>query len=548
MKQYKDCPPEATIAKIESILAHNNIKVKITKLNNGYFYSCRVDICNNKLKKMEIGTNGKGMNEKYALASGLGELMERLQNGILLSKFDNGSECFRNHLNNYEKHNKPNLHDFYSVMEHHTTKMPIEEIIHKNGSSGMCAGNSAKEAITQGICEIFERFVIKEIYEKKLSLPTIPLDFFKGSELYKRICSLLKQNPNLKIIIKDCSLNCELPVVGVIMIDTENQLYNLHLGSDCNPIVATERCFTELFQNTKYFFGNHYEFTNSPDKTEFLKTTCYNSGSWPISIFNDKSPFSFSQNSLFYSGKIENDLEYCVKVLKKMGCNLYVRDNSFLGFPAYNVYVPEMSVLKRIQPKRDLIDFFNFSRIGILSEKELQEFANNVDNNYLTIKEEDEIIGIRKYFPYNVNCDLLKLDLDLFIALLMYRVKKYDRFVFYMKIYLKDKNEAEYVYFYAAYNFVLLHRVQNENIELVTSVLTKCYGKELAEEVINDMIKPEEILKYYKFPSYPDCSKCKLRKECRVDDIVKICIDLHQKEIIANIDQGRLAEVFDFDI
>ena len=426
--------------------------------------------------------------------------------------------------------------------------MALTEIIKNNGSNGMCAGNSAKEAITQGICEIFERHVIKEIYFKQLSLPTIPIDYFKGSELYGKICGLLKQNEKLKIIIKDCSLDRGLPVIGVLIIDTENQLYNMHLGSDCNPIVAAERCFTEMFQNTRNFYSINYDFSTIPDDVDLLKTVCFGGGNWPISIFNDKSHFTFSPNTPFYSGNIENDLEYCVNVLKRMGYNLLVRDNSFLGFPTYYVVVPEMSVLKRFQPNRDLIEISKFSRIDILSENELYELASFLDNNYLTIKKENEIIGIKKYFPYNVNQDLENLDLNLFMALLMYRTQKYDRFIFYMDNYLKDKDKEEYVYFYAAYNFTLLYRVQRQDLELVTSILQKCYGDELAKDVIDDLINPDEVFKYYKFPSYPDCSKCKLRKDCRVDDVVQICVDLRKKEIAANIDQGKLAEVFDFEI
>lgn len=426
--------------------------------------------------------------------------------------------------------------------------MSLEEILLKNGSSGMCAGNSAKEAITQGICEIFERYAIKEIYEKKLSLPTIPLDFFKGSKLYKKICNLLKQNPNLKIIIKDCSLNCGLPVVGVIIIDTKNQLYNFRLGSDCNPIVAAERCFTELFQNSRNFIGNYYKFSDIPTKYDLLKTIHDASGIWPVSIFKKETQFSFNPTSIFYSKKIENDLKYCVNIIKKLGGNLYVRDNSFLGFPSYYVVVPEMSVLKKVSTQNDLIDFIKFSQINVLSELELHKLATNMDNNYLAISNEEYFISIKNYFPYNSNIDIQNLELDFFIALLMYRTKKYDRFVFYMHKYLKDKDRKEYVYFYAAYNFVVLYQIQKQNLESVIYILSKCYGEELTKEVIKDLINPNKIFRYYKFPSFPNCSKCKLKKDCRVDDVVKICVNLHEKELVANIDQSNLDDVFNFDL
>lgn len=94
MKTYKECSPEITIAKIESILAQNGISIRIKKSNNGYFNSCRVDIVNQRLKKMGLGTNGKGMNDNYSTASGLAELMERIQNQMIFGPNNNGSECF----------------------------------------------------------------------------------------------------------------------------------------------------------------------------------------------------------------------------------------------------------------------------------------------------------------------------------------------------------------------------------------------------------------------------------------------------------------------
>ena len=117
-----------------------------------------------------------------------------------------------------------------------------------------------------------------------------------------------------------------------------------------------------------------------------------------------------------------------------------------------------------------------------------------------------------------------------------------------MDNFLKGKNKNEYVYYWVAYNFVLLHQIQKHDIESTTNILCKCYGDELAKEVISDMINPDKIFKYYKLPSYPDCSKCKLKKDCRIDDLVQFCVELRKKDFDAKIDQQNLAEVFDFEI
>ena len=35
-------------------------------------------------------------------------------------------------------------------------------------------------------------------------------------------------------------------------------------------------------------------------------------------------------------------------LIKNLGCNIYIRDNSFLGFPTYSIYVPGMSELHNV--------------------------------------------------------------------------------------------------------------------------------------------------------------------------------------------------------
>jgi len=44
----------------------------------------------------------------------------------------------------------------------------------------MSAGNSSKEAVLQGVCEIFERYAASQIYCNQQAPPTIPHEEFKG--------------------------------------------------------------------------------------------------------------------------------------------------------------------------------------------------------------------------------------------------------------------------------------------------------------------------------------------------------------------------------
>lgn len=83
-KYYKDCPPEITIERIKQILRNIGIEIEVLcRINEFGYYSARVRVTNNPFNKFNIGTNGKGRNQEFAIASALAEFMERLQNHIL---------------------------------------------------------------------------------------------------------------------------------------------------------------------------------------------------------------------------------------------------------------------------------------------------------------------------------------------------------------------------------------------------------------------------------------------------------------------------------
>ena len=94
-----------------------------------------------------------------------------------------------------EKYNDFKIRCFpsYDVIEDKIKYLP--DFIHTTANSnGLCAGNTKEEAICQGICEIFERFVVKEIYfNDKIELPTIPLSTIKELEIYSIIDEVIKK-------------------------------------------------------------------------------------------------------------------------------------------------------------------------------------------------------------------------------------------------------------------------------------------------------------------------------------------------------------------
>jgi ribosomal protein S12 methylthiotransferase accessory factor len=86
-KAYKTTAPFSTINHIRTLLASVDF-FTIEMAHNCYTLPgvncCSVLIGDNDLVDFHIGTNGKGLTTRYALASAYGEFMERLQNDFLI--------------------------------------------------------------------------------------------------------------------------------------------------------------------------------------------------------------------------------------------------------------------------------------------------------------------------------------------------------------------------------------------------------------------------------------------------------------------------------
>ena len=287
--KYKDDLPEKTVRRIKGLLAGLNIHTNEQYYNyEDMSYSCRISINSSNLGSLNIGTNGKGMDASYSLASGYGELMERLQNKMLL--FEAIKYSSRNYINSKDKklpfrlfpdekdqlyqpntfidlincyfpnykidrvknRINGNIHcltvPFVDVFNKEQIQLPIE-IVRANSSTGMCSGNTPSEAIVQGINEIFERYVLQRMYVDKITPPSFPKEYFKGSEIYRRL-EKLKEDGFL-YDIKDCSLGKGFPVVGLLLTNTKNGTWTFRLGSDLSSLIALERCLTEIFQGRK---------------------------------------------------------------------------------------------------------------------------------------------------------------------------------------------------------------------------------------------------------------------------------------------------------
>ena len=178
-RHFKDKAPEETITHIKAILNDCGVPLEIHWTNGQTYgaHSLRVTI-----EGTPIGQNGKGVSKELAMASALAELMERLQNNVLFphefsfgtriasgfdyypdEKFIPASEFKAMNLSlpgNRTKERKDEgllCVPFYSVRESIKRYLPVEILLNRHNTNGMCSGNTLQEALVQGISEIFER-------------------------------------------------------------------------------------------------------------------------------------------------------------------------------------------------------------------------------------------------------------------------------------------------------------------------------------------------------------------------------------------------------
>lgn len=599
MGLYKAIDPEDTILWIRRILY--DLKINVIEQHfrkEGLYYSCRIKIDNNDIRNLDVGTNGKGMNSMYSLASAYGELMERIQNKMLLlaTKYASPDFCYNNNSLSkcfvgrglshrffpdeilkdlsyqdflkdlkcfcpnsfssekieFTKLNEGVLKmyylDFYNVMNKQVESLPYLLIRYAASSTGLCAGNTPSEAILQGLNEIFERYVLQQIYVKRITPPDIPLSFFEGTDVLHRLNRLQKET-GWTFQIKDCSLGVDFPVIGLLIIDRKTNKYMFKLGADLDPEIALQRCFTESFQgtnlNSKYLKSILLDDDWNAIE-EHNKNVINGTGRYPKEIFSKKSSWQFKGFEIKKMNSHTEGLLSVVSWLNKKGYKLYVRDNSFLGFPAYHLFIPGLSDINS-----DLYDI-------------ISEIESNNDNFYsikseyrihsLSLIEIEKIIEKYKYdsvnyislFPYNDSV-YNKFNRLLLLALLSYKIGKDIDAYNYMKLFLIQKeNEGirQSTYYYCVRDFYYAKSLNLDEQDIL-SMLSPIYTENLVEEVMSDLDDRNNVLDNLPLPNCFNCNSCKINKDCRFRIILDIEKVLQKKQNENIRSQKEVMKVFE---
>jgi YcaO-like protein with predicted kinase domain len=349
----KEAPYSKTVSYIKRCFENIGITFK-EEIENPFK---NIWFCNISNEEYNISQQGKGTTKEVCLASGYAEVMERFQN---LSFCINYGDYLKNTQNSFkffpdEKLGKGGICiPFYEVKSQEIKYLPIGEVWSKCKSNGMTAGNSSSEAIVAGICEIFERFAERYIYDNKLTPPTVSREFiqFNYPKQYEMILEIEKAM-NVDIIVKDASLNKGLPVLFIVLVDKKNVKYRKTFGA--HPIFeeALNRCLTECVQRpgvtsieirtSKFSDAEESGYYNSPYYTFMRACGHLGSVSIPWFVFYNKPSWEFKSWGMKDTINNKKEALHLIAKALEFSSAVFIRSNNFLGFPTFYIYIPGLS-------------------------------------------------------------------------------------------------------------------------------------------------------------------------------------------------------------
>ena len=540
----KDLPLEQTIANMSGLLAGLGIKIEIASWRNlvPNVWSLHIRDAHSPM----CFTNGKGSTKESALASSLGEYIERLNNNHFYAGSFWGEDIANAAFVHYpnERWFKPGRKDalpagildaycrkiynpdgelrgahlvdtnsgnvqrgicslpFVRQSDGEVVYFPSNLVENLFVSNGMSAGNTLAEAQVQCLSEIFERAVKREILEGEIALPDVPQDVLaKYPGILAGIQGLEEQG--FPVLVKDASLGGVYPVMCVTLMNPRTGGVFASFGAHPSLEVALERSLTELLQGRSFEGLNDLPrptFTSEAvtEPNNFVEHFIDSSGVVSWRFFSAKADFEFVEWD--FSGQGQNDkmssnaqeAATLFGILKDMGKEVYTAVYDQLGATACRILVPGYS---EVYPVDDLIwgntnkallfraDVLNLHRLDDASlEALLERLENNELDDYADIA---TLIGIE--FDENTAWgQLTVLELKLLIHLALQQFEEAQELVGAFLQY--NDNTVERGLFYQALNVVLEVQL-DDDLELDDYVLNfrRMFGNPRMDAVLGSV-------------------------------------------------------------
>ena len=498
-----------------------------------------------------LSSNGKGISEEYAIASGLSELYERFCNKMplnlnpfvlkryLLNQKENKNFYWDKNETEitYEEQskrdyfqplkflfNEPELEQyiklynpcgifevpFKSINGFNDMSINISIINKLYTSTGMAAGNSLEEALNQGISEIFERYVSEKFY-KEIQNKYYCINYNKlENQKLKQLCKNLEKDFN--IFIFDLSYNFNVPVVMLVGMSKRNYRTLVSFGSFPIFDIALERTITELYQGI---------YSHRLDNT--LLQTPYNDSLWyepqvkhagsyigcpifPEVVFNNIDYVDNISNIYLKNGNNNEVLNYYKTLSQKLNIDFYYYDNSLI-----NEMTSVLIYSKGIAPLTGKIDYLKNEvtdeqrKKYFIYYKTLYLFVESIYNNsfdydyyfsiFPTVSQAEFEETFHNFANIMFQADYLSLypseckqDKNISLIWKIYRLEEPQSILNYAEMTLFFKNIKKY--------FTLLKYTNNKTYSNQSiKDLFKLFNTVITDEDINNSYDPRFLIK-----------------------------------------------------
>ncbi|TXJ09383.1 MAG: OsmC domain/YcaO domain-containing protein [Acinetobacter sp.] len=532
----KDLPLEHTIANMSKIMADLGMKIEISSWRNivPNVWSLHIRDAQSPM----CFTNGKGSSKESALASALGEFIERLNCNFFYNDQFWGEEIANADFVHYpeEKWFQPtkkgalpkgllddycleiynpdgellgtHLYDtnsgntkrgicalpFVRQSDAEVVYFPSNLIENLYLSNGMSAGNTLAEAQVQCLSEIFERAVKREILEGELALPDVPQEILAQ---YPSILAGIQglEEQGFPVLVKDASLGGQFPVMCVTLMNPRTGGVFASFGAHPSFEVALERSLTELLQGRSFEGLNDlpqptFQSNAVTEPNNFVEHFIDSSGLVSWRFFSSKADYDFVHWDFTNDGQNTNTEEAAelFGILQEMGKEVYMAVYQHLGATACRILVPDYSEIYLVE---DLIwdntnkallfreDILNLHRLGDDALAALVERLEECESDDYT--EISTLIGIE--FDDNTvwgQLTILELKLLIYLALQQFEEAKelVETFLQY------NTNTVERGLFYQCLNVVLEVTLDDElQLEDYTMNFGRMFGQERLDAV-----------------------------------------------------------------
>ncbi len=239
--------------------------------------------------------------------------------------------------------------DGYSLVHDKTAKVPINLVAYVHGSNGMAAGNTIEEAIIQATCEIFERHATIQTIKPEMIVPTIDTESI-DIPLIRTLIRFYTER-NVRVVVKDLSLDGLLPVIGVLFVNhnlrSDRLEYRiLNAGASFHLDEGLTRCFTEGMQGRTTLQSPRPEL-DRPVVARSRVDNLYLLMRCGISL-KDISFLEQGETKKYAASKTQDllgELEALRAICRRLETDCVIVDHThrMLGFPVLRVIIPRVS-------------------------------------------------------------------------------------------------------------------------------------------------------------------------------------------------------------